>query len=681
MDDIVKEALEQRQDSLGYNNESRTNGKEDMEFELGGEYAWDNDIWKARGERPRVSIDSITTKKHALANDLRDLNPEIKIIPKKDDFEEHAKVRQEIIRDIQERSSSESIYDYCFNQVNQGLSAGFSFMQVETEYISPTSFEQQIKIKNLKNNLAVHYYFNYQNPSFIDMKWGLVEFKMTMDNYKKEYSKNGYSNFASEAFGQDQVDDAVILGEYYRIIEKPKKLLMISNGGEILEGYSDDIKILDRLQKEMNGSKVWQVIQERKSYKPQLERYILNGEEILEENKEVLGSYIPIIPYEGRSIMIEGKSHLISFIRNLKEPARLKNYAKSLEVEMLAMQPLSTWTAPREAIADHMEYWETANNKKWPVLPYEHKDKNGEPLPPPQRTPYQGPSNQMAGMFATYDKDLDDISGMYNDNVGGPSQLRSGVAIDLKQSQGNHNNFDFIDNFTTRTLNYMGIVLNDLITVVHDEEKEINFMGKGNKRESININGNTPDSVKMEDGEFEVKTIVASATESKRKASNDTLLSLLQQVPAMQNAAHLIAGNLEDFPEKDELVRIMKASLPPNVLEVIEGDPETALIENGQLKGQLEQVQAELQQAAELIKSMQIDSQTKIQVQAMKSETDINKELIKGEIQLKDQQLENEGEVIQALAKTTEFALNERATALANKAIGDLSTNQGETDD
>lgn len=674
MDSIVNEAIEKRDDSIGYNSDSRSNGREDMAFEEGGEAAWDTEVWTSRGKRPKVSIDSVSVKKHNLANDLRDLNPEIKIIPKKDEFEKHALVRNAIIKDIQDRSCAESIYDSCFNQ---GLSAGFSFMKVDTEWVNPTTHDQQIVIKNLRNNMAVHTDFNYTNPCFIDMKWGQVEYKISDKEYKDKYGSMALSSWESDAFHQDQYNASQTLCEYYRLVDKPVKLLMLSNeAGDIVEGYKDDRKIIDLLENEVDGYKVWTVSRDRESYRRQLERYILNGEDILEEKKDVLGSFIPIVPYEARSLMIEGKRQLVSFIRNLKEPARLKNYAKSLEVELVAMQPLNTWVAPMDAVKEHMNFWSTANTKKWSVLPYNHKDAEGNPLPPPIKQPYSGPTNALSGLFQTYDKDLADISGMYNDNIGGPSQLRAGVAIDLKQSQGNHNNFDYMDNFTSRTLKYMGIVLNDLITLVHDGEQEVSMVGKGSKRETVQINQGG-DSVDLSQGDFEVTTVIGSATESKQKESNDMMMELLRSVPAMQNAAHIIAGNLTNMEDKDELVSILKASLPPGVLDLSKADPQSVAIENKQLKGQLEQITQQFEQAEELIKSMKIDSDTKLQVQDMKSDTDLQRELIKADAKVREQEKENQGEIIQALIKNVEFLLNERTNAQANKAIGEtLSTNQ-----
>lgn len=646
MESIVSEAKELRKEAINYNRESRENGIEDMEFELGGEYSWDNNVWRDRGLRPKVSIDSTSVRKHRLANDLRDLNPEIQVIAKKDDFEKHAELRNAIIKDIQDASVAESINDATFCQ---GLAAGFSYQRVVTQYKSHDSFEQEIRIKGIPNNLACHIDWTHKNPAYIDMKWGSIEGQFSEKEFKEKWPTHSLFNFDSDAFGLDNTSNKVITNEYYRIVEKPKKLLQLSNGTDIYTGFSDDNDIVDMLERTIDGDQVWNVVQERESYKPQLEWYLMNGIDILDERKDMMGSYIPIIPYEGRMIFIKGKRYLVSFIRNLKTPAQLKNYAKSLEIELIALQPLNQWKAPMAGVAQYMKYYNTANRNKYMVMPYSHVDENGKPIPAPEKEVYTGPSNQLAGVFQSYDKDLDDISGQQPVPHASPNQTlhpESGAALNMKENNSNHNNFDFIDNFVTRTLTYEGIVINDLITHVHDEPGEIQ-VNKNGRREMVEIN--SEDGIDLTEGEFEVKAVIGSANESQRRESNELLIRLMEKVPAMQNAAHIIADNLDNLKDKDDVVKILKASLPPNVMGALEGDPQQVFAENMQLKQQMEELQAAFEQSTDLIKSMKIDYQKAMDVQQLKSDTDIEKVGIQSATTLTKQDMENQHKTMESM--------------------------------
>ena len=129
----------------------------------------------------------------------------------------------------------------------------------------------------------------------------------------------------------------------------------------------------------------------------------------------------------------------------------------------------------------------------------------------------------------------------------------------------------------------------------------------------------------MTEGEFEVKAVVGSANETQRREANELMISLMEKVPAMQNAAHIIANNMDNLKDKDDLVKILKASLPPNVLGMLEQDEQAVFTENMQLKQQMEGLTAEYEQAMDLIKSMQIDYKKAMDVQSLKSETDLQK--------------------------------------------------------
>ena len=52
-----------------------------------------------------------------------------------------------------------------------------------------------------------------------------------------------------------------------------------------------------------------------------------------------------------------------------------------------------------------------------------------------------------------------------------------------------------------------------------------------------------------------------------------------------------------------------------------------------------------------MIKSMRIDYQKAMDVQSLKSQTDLQKELIKQDTTLKDQAMQNQGDIMQELVK------------------------------
>jgi hypothetical protein len=668
MDSIVSEAKEFREESLQFNSESREMARESMSFELGGENSWDSKMWKSRGERPKITINTASTKKNRLANDLRDLNPIIKLIPCSDQDEETARVKNGIIRKIQEKSGAETIYDQCFSQ---GLSAGFSFMKVSMDYKSPETFDMVPKIEAIPNNMGVHIDPFIKSPCYLDMKWALCENKIDRKKFIQDHGES-HQSFPSEDLN---INNGIVTADYYKIKEVKKKLVLLSDGQQVVEGFADDLRIKEAMKYEIDGQRVWQTIQERDSFIPKLQWYLLSGNDILDE-RELLGKYIPIIPYEGRVLWIEGRKYIISFVNPLMEPSRLKNFGKSIEVEQLAMAVLTDKVAPADAIIDYKDVWDSANQVRYSVLPYSHKDKDGEPIPPPQKWNYTGPGNQLQALFQSYNSDIDEISGLHTDSLqGGPSQLRSGVAIDLKQSQGNQNNFDFIDNFTSRTLKYLGVVLNDQIDAYMDSEMEETIEDNNGKPEVVKLN--QEGGYNITEGEYDVKVEVGSATASERREANELLISMMDKIPGMANVGHIIAKNMDNLKDKDDVVKILKASMPPELLQIIDADETTVAAENASLKQQLEQQGMELQQASELIKSMQIDYQKAMDVQTLKSQTDLQKTQMQGENKLEEQELKNQGAILKEVVSGIQIVMD-KMNELEAKVSGNTLTVEGE---
>ena len=93
-----------------------------------------------------------------------------------------------------------------------------------------------------------------QSPCYLDMKWALAETKIKEDEARKKYGDKALSSFPSEDIN---VENAIILSDYYKIKEIPKKLLKLSNGEQVIEGFKDDLVISEALQYEINGQRVW----------------------------------------------------------------------------------------------------------------------------------------------------------------------------------------------------------------------------------------------------------------------------------------------------------------------------------------------------------------------------------------------------------------------------------------
>ena len=123
----------------------------------------------------------------------------------------------------------------------------------------------------------------------------------------------------------------------------------------------------------------------------------------------------------------------------------------SAGVEHVALQGKTPWVAPAAAIEELEGYWNTANKINHSVLPYNHRDDEGNEIPPPTRpAPPEMGQGFVQGMQIARGE-IDMTSGQYGAAVGQPDNSRTGKAILERVQQADTNTFHFQDNLRNFT--------------------------------------------------------------------------------------------------------------------------------------------------------------------------------------------------------------------------------------
>src|SRR3990167_2122989 len=170
------------------------------------------------GARPCLVVDKLNQHVMQVVNDQRQNRVQIKVRPVDDKGDvETAKIYDGILRYIQDRSRADVAYDTAFECAVDG---GFGFWRILTEYCDPLSFEQDIRIKRLRNRFAVYLDPERQEPDGSDANYGFILYKVSKENFKKEFGKKGENavdGFAYEGkeFTDWYGDDWVVYAEYF----------------------------------------------------------------------------------------------------------------------------------------------------------------------------------------------------------------------------------------------------------------------------------------------------------------------------------------------------------------------------------------------------------------------------------------------------------------------------------
>lgn len=461
--------------------ENRKAALDDQKFRAGEQ--WPADVLAQRNadKRPCHTINKLKTFVHQVTNDQRQNRPQIKISPVGDKSDPKvAQMYAGLIRAIERDSTADIAYDTAFD----GAAAiGFGYFRLLTEYETPDSFDQVLKIIRIRNPFTV-YMGPSQEPDGADCKWGFITEMMPRDEFKEQWPDADQVPWDSKAIGEKLGDwlnkEEIRVAEYFEITEEKETLLELSNG---FVGWEAELGDVAKKQLEDGAVKV---LREREASKPKVKWYRATATEIL-ERKDWVGQWIPIFPVIGDEIDIEGKVKLSGIIRDAKSPQQMYNYWATLLTEMIALQPKAPWTIEEGQVEGYEDMWRQAHTKSYAYLPYKATDIKGQPVPPPQRQPMAGIPSGIQQALMNAQQDMMAVTGIRFDSTAGERMYdESGKAINALQQRGELTNYHYIDNLA-RTMKHLGRCLIDAIPKVYSSKRIVTILREDDSEERVMI--------------------------------------------------------------------------------------------------------------------------------------------------------------------------------------------------
>jgi hypothetical protein len=611
--------------------EMRSLGLDDLKFRAGEQWPQSVKSERDMDARPCLTINRIPQFIRQVTNDQRQNRPSIKVHPVDDQADvETAKIYQGLIRHIEYNSDAETAFDTAFEGA---ATMGFGYFRVITDYVSPTSFEQEILIKRIRNHFSVYFDPSSKEIDGSDASWAFVVEDMPLEDFKAEYGSSelaGLDDWASIGNARAEgwlTDSTVRVAEYFHKEFKEVTICLLEGGKSI------EKEELEKIYPE--GLPEGLVLSERKSKVPVIKWCKINGVEVLEET-EWPGRWIPIIPVYGDELDIEGKRVVEGVIRHAKDSQRMYNYWVSTETEAIALAPKAPFIVAEGQIPrEHEAMWRSANRKSYAFLQYKPVSFNGQMAPPPQRnftdTPIQ--SITTARMHAA--EDLKATTGIYDSALGAQSNETSGVAIQRRNQQAQTSNFHLIDNLT-RSIRHCGRILVDLIPKIYDTARTARIIGEEGDQEVVRINQEFEKDGKalMYDlgvGKYDVVVDTGPSFATRRVEAAISMESMARSYPQLvQVAGDLMIKNM-DWPGAQEIAERFKKIIPPDVLgeEEAQEIPPQVQAQMQQMNQMIEAMTTQLQEATKTIEQKTIEIESKERIEFAKMETDLEKEKLK----------------------------------------------------
>lgn len=684
---LLSTARDRYKRGLEVEDQNRKNALEAIKFRNGEQ--WDPAIKKAReqdpeGARPCPVVDKTNQYLRQVVNDEKQNRPAIKIRPVDDKGDpEVAKILQGIIRNIEDQSGADLAYDTAYEQAADG---GFGYFRVLAEYCDPMSFDQDIRIRRVRNRFQVVLDDARQLPDGSDSKWGFIAEKMPRDEFTATYPKANPCDFedAADAFAGWIEEKTVTVAEYYRIEERDATICLYMDGSVYEEGKAPPgaMKVMK------NGKPA-----ERKTKLKQLKWAKITAKDVLEE-RDLPGSFIPIPEVVGEEIDIEGKSVKNGLLQRAMEPARIHNYASASFIENVALAPRAPWVAAEEQIAATANDWRTANRRNISVLTYKPLVmEGGVQVPAPQRSQPPGIPVGWQAVLQNSEHDISASMGMYAQTTLGMGDAQSGKQEALQQRRGDTATFHFMDNLA-RSVRYAGKIILEWIPTYYDTARIARIIGEDGTPEMVKLNPDQEQAVletegpngkektyNLKVGKYDVSVQTGPGFMTKRQEAVEFMTQAIQAAkdPATAQVLTYLAVKNNDFAGGEEATKALKSLLPPPVAAALANESEEQMVQTpqgpvpasqaGQMMADMGQ---QLEQAGEALKAAGDIQAEAAALEKQKLELDARLEKIAAaerELALKEQLAESNLQRQLLEAKNELLTIND-PEVIAQKAAG-----------
>ena len=602
--------------------DNRKKAKRSLLFREGDQ--WDHDVTTTASEdTPELTINLTDALLTRVENNIRQQRPRGKCHPVGEGADiEIAEIINGIGRHVELRSEASVAYDCA---AKQAIGAGWGYFRLIAEYLSPKSFQKDLRIVPIRNLFTVNMDPATIMPHGGDQMWCIISVKMKRMEYRRRYPNAENSNWEDVARDGARLEwedkEDIRLAEYFRVREKDEKLYQIRglNGEEFTKYRSElprgpDGKLLsfDDLEPLM-AQKGLRFDGDRDSVKRQVEWFRLNGLKVV-ERQQLPGSFIPVFRVEGNAVDIDGKVMRRGMVDTMQDPARMVNYGEVAKIKRLGLTPKAPWVAAEGQLYGHPE-WDDANMRSYSVLTYKPiviETSSGPVMPPP---PTRQPPTQIEQGFSEFvsgmRSNLMAVAGMPNEpGQDKQGEVVSGRALKRRQWLSDQSHFQYYDNLTLAIAQCWRCMA-EWIPVYFSEQRMQRIIGEDSTPKMVELNKEHTDDegvkrVKndLSIGIYDIVMDTGPGYESKREEGAENLIDLLK-IPSLaeiisKSGPDLVFRSI-DHPYMQELSDRLMAASPEGMEKVMEGLSSHAksLVEylnkeNASLKDQLQKVEADL---------------------------------------------------------------------------------------
>lgn len=621
VEDILATMRSRMQQSLSAYNESRDSELDDLKFTAGSpdnRWQWPQEVLATRGAvqgqtinaRPCLTINKLPQHVRQVTNDQRQNRPAGKVIPVDDKADiEVAEIFDGMVRHIEYISDADVAYDTaCDNQVTFGE----GYIRILTEYCDDNTFDQDLRIRRVRNSFSVYMDPHIQDPCGADAEYCFITEDMPKDEFERQFpDAEPISSISTRGIGDETLsswitEDTVRIAEYFYAAYEKAKLHLYPGNVTAFAG-SEEAKTM-----EMMGL---QPVRTRDVDIRKIKWMKTNGYEVLEE-RDWLGKWIPVIRVIGNEYEVDGRIYISGLVRNAKDAQRMYNYWVSQEAEMLALAPKAPFIGYAGQFEGYEHQWKTANVQNYPYLEVnpDVTDAQGGALPLPQRAQPPLPQTGLIQAKLGASDDIKATTGQYDSSLGATSNERSGRAILARERQGDTGTYHYVDNLA-RAVRYVTRQLVDLIPKIYDTQRIARIVGLDGNTDTVKIDPLQAEPVRRitdengivlekiynpSVGKYDVAVTTGPSYYTKRQEAMAAMGEILQANPQLWAVAGDLFVKNMDWPGAQEIATRLAKTIDPKLLEDSDDSPALQAAQQ-----QIQAMAAEMDQMFQMLQGVQ----------------------------------------------------------------------------
>jgi hypothetical protein len=443
---------------------------DDIRFVVVPGAQWDTALKARRGDRPCYEFPKLQGHTRQVINEMRQTRPQGKVRGTEEGDKGLAELMQGLCRNIESVSNAEQAYDIAFETAVQG---GKGVWRICTDYLNEDDFEQDIKIKPVRNFAAVKF-----DPAAVEIDRRDGNFLFYVDtipkeDYERQYPDAGTTEFYADETCKDWHEAGKVrIAEYWYKEPIKRELLALSDGRV---SFADDLAKQAGLKEseavEFLAAAGIQVLRTRKVDSHKVFMRLTNGHEFLTDPYEFPSKFIPFVPVWGNIQNIDGEDYWQGMVRPSKDQQRLHNVHRTAMTEAVAKAPKAPFILKMKWIKGLENFWKKANSEDFPYLPIRD---DAEDIPKrAEQAQVPAALIQLAGMD---NDDMKAATGQYDASLGARSNETSGIAQRERKMSGAVATFNYIDNLTY-AIRFTYEILVDMIPKVYDTPRVVRVLG------------------------------------------------------------------------------------------------------------------------------------------------------------------------------------------------------------